>query len=85
MNQKAMREHLLKLREPNFDPRAYTDKGYALYGSIRTDGFRLQLLSFKLKELNSVKYKRLPDDILPERITSTVGDVDYYLTECAMW
>ena len=81
MNQKAMREHLLKLREPDFDPRAYTDKGYALYGSIRKDGFRLQLLSFKLGELNSVKYKRLPDDILPERITSTVGGVDYYLTE----
>ncbi|KAF9178231.1 hypothetical protein BGZ50_007958, partial [Haplosporangium sp. Z 11] len=41
--------------------------GYALRGSIKTDGFRLQLLAFKLNELNCVKYRRL--------------DTDQYLTE----
>jgi len=81
MDQRAMRRHLSKLREPDFDPRSYTDKGYTLYGSIRTDGFRLQLLSFKLGELKSVRYRRLPDEVLPDRMTSTVGGVDYYLTE----
>ncbi|KAF9986240.1 hypothetical protein BGZ65_008354 [Modicella reniformis] len=45
------------------------------------DGFRLQLLVFKLKVLNCVKYKRLRDELLQPRLTSTVGGVDYYLTE----
>ncbi|KAF8919712.1 hypothetical protein BGZ58_004580, partial [Dissophora ornata] len=81
MNKEAMKEHLSQFREPGFDPRNYSDKGYALSGSIRTDGFRLQLLSFKLGELNSVRYKRLSEDVLPDRITSTVGGVDYHLTE----
>jgi len=52
-----------------------------LRGSFRTDGHRFLLLSFKLKELNSGKYKRLPENQLPPRITSTVAGVDYYLTE----
>lgn len=81
MSQKSMREHLSMLQKPDFDPRSYTDKGYALYGSIRTDGFRLQLLSFKLRELNGVRYHRLSKDLLPDKITSTIGGVDYFLSE----
>jgi hypothetical protein len=81
MNKDTMKEHLSQFREPGFDPRNYSDKGYAHYGSIRTDGFRLQVLSFKLRELNSVRYKRFHGDVLPAKITSTVGGVNYYLTE----
>ncbi|KAG0205397.1 hypothetical protein BGX28_003018, partial [Mortierella sp. GBA30] len=36
-------------------PQLYQTRGYAIRGSIRTDGFRLQLLAFKLRELNMVK------------------------------
>ncbi|KAF8918007.1 hypothetical protein BGZ58_004967, partial [Dissophora ornata] len=69
------------IRDDNFEPRNYKESGYALRGSIRTDGFRLQLLAFKLNELNAVKYRRLPEDKLPSRITSTLGGTDYFLTE----
>ncbi|KAI8601678.1 hypothetical protein EDD21DRAFT_373913 [Dissophora ornata] len=55
-----MREHMEAIRDDNFDPRNYRESGYALRGSIRTDGFRLQLLAFKLNELNTVKYRHLP-------------------------
>ncbi|KAF9574621.1 hypothetical protein EC968_006036 [Mortierella alpina] len=76
-----IRDHLKPLREPNFDPANYDKKGYILRGSVRTDGFRLQLLGFKIKELQSVRYKQLPEKVLPERLTSTVGGVDYHLAE----
>jgi hypothetical protein len=68
-----IRGHLCTLRQDSFDPSIYTTKGYLLRGSIKTDGFRLQVLSFKLNELNCVKYRRLPPDRLPDRITSTLG------------
>ncbi|KAF9997128.1 hypothetical protein BGZ80_006214, partial [Entomortierella chlamydospora] len=76
-----IKEHLISLRQPTLDPQQYNTKGYLLRGSIRTDGFRIQLLAFKLKELQSVRYKRLPDDLLPPRITTTIGGTDYFLTE----
>ncbi|KAF9933842.1 hypothetical protein FBU30_004238 [Linnemannia zychae] len=59
----------------------FFSEGYIPSGSIRTDGFRLQLLVFKLNELHSVKYKRLPTERLPPRLTNTVGGTEYYLTE----
>ncbi|KAF9187776.1 hypothetical protein BGZ51_001060 [Haplosporangium sp. Z 767] len=62
-------------------PTTYKTSCYVLRGSIRTDGFRLELLTFKFKELNAMKYRRLQDDVLPNRLTSTSGGVDYYLTE----
>jgi len=76
-----IREHIEAIRDDTFDPNTYKESGYVLRGSIRTDGFRLQLLAFKLNELNAVKYRRLPADKLPPRITSTLGGTDYYLTE----
>ncbi|KAF9345765.1 hypothetical protein BGX26_002764 [Mortierella sp. AD094] len=76
-----LRKHIESLRPDTFDPTLYKKRGYALRGSIRTDGFRLQLLAFKLKELQSVRYKRLSENVLPLRINSTVGGVNYYLTE----
>lgn len=81
MDLDKMRSHLQSIQKANFDPRIYNERGYAHRGSIRTDGFRLQLLAFKLKELQSVRYKRLPAEVLPPRITSTVGGCDFYLTE----
>ncbi|KAF8950831.1 hypothetical protein BGZ46_004327, partial [Entomortierella lignicola] len=76
-----MRTHLANIYQENFDPRSYTGSGYALFGSLRTDGLRLQLLAFKLKELQSIRYRRYPEGVLPSRITSTTGGLDYYLTE----
>ncbi|KAK3822858.1 MAG: hypothetical protein J3Q66DRAFT_437301 [Benniella sp.] len=74
-----IQQHVTDVRHGS--PRTYDAKGYVLRGSFRTDGHRFLLLSFKLKELNSAKYKRLPENQLPPRITSTVAGVDYYLTE----
>ncbi|KAF9114489.1 hypothetical protein BGW39_003349, partial [Mortierella sp. 14UC] len=77
-----LKDHVRLLREGNIDPRTYDVKGYTLRGSIRTDGFRLQLLSFKLKELQRVRYKRpSPDYPLSPQLTSVVGGTDYFLTE----
>ncbi|KAG0196672.1 hypothetical protein BGX33_001361, partial [Mortierella sp. NVP41] len=76
-----MRHHLQTIRDGNFEPASYTKNGYVLRGSIKTDGFRLQVLAFKLNELNAVKYRRLPAEKLPPRLTATVGGTDYFLTE----
>ncbi|KAF9993530.1 hypothetical protein BGZ65_010916, partial [Modicella reniformis] len=67
--------------DQTFDPGTYHDNGYALRSTIRTDRFRLQLLAFKLKELNCVKYKRLRDELLLPKLTCTLGGVDYYLID----
>ncbi|KAI8602095.1 hypothetical protein EDD21DRAFT_87667 [Dissophora ornata] len=75
------REHIEAIRRNNLEPRNYRESGYALRGSVRTDGFRFQLLAFKLNELNAVKYRRLPEDKLPSRIASTLGGTDYFLAE----
>lgn len=77
----GMRHHIRTIQEDSFDPKDYNERGYILRGSIRTDGFLLQLLAYKMNELNSVKYRRLPVDKLPSRITSTLGGTDYHLTE----
>lgn len=76
-----IRNHLWPLKDKNFDPCQYNQKGYALHGSIQTDGYLLQLLAFKLKELQSMQYRQLPETKLPPQLTSTVSGVDYYLTE----
>ncbi|KAI7816130.1 hypothetical protein BC939DRAFT_508611 [Gamsiella multidivaricata] len=43
MDLAAMREHIQSLWQANFDPRNYTERSYVHQGSIRTDGFRLQI------------------------------------------
>ncbi|KAF9566387.1 hypothetical protein EC968_003792 [Mortierella alpina] len=89
----GMRRHIQTLRAPDFDPGAppthqirlsptsVKTARSVLRGSHRTDGFRLQRLAFKMNELNSVKYKQLPHNVLPSRLTSIVGGVGYYLDE----
>jgi hypothetical protein len=76
-----IRTHVQRLEQPDFNPTDYHDKGYVLQGSIRSDGFRIHLTAFKLRELQMVRYRRLPEDLLPYRLTSTVGGVDYWLPE----
>ncbi|KAF9903118.1 hypothetical protein EC991_004144 [Linnemannia zychae] len=76
-----IREHLDPLRQDTFDPRHYDLKGYAFRGLIRTDGYRLQLLGFKLKELQRCRFNRACRYPLPPRLTSTIGGLDYHLTE----
>ncbi|KAF9923361.1 hypothetical protein BGZ65_008931 [Modicella reniformis] len=71
--------HISRLRHMDFKPCSYNEKGYILCGSIKTDGFRLQLLAFKIRELHSVKFKRYKD--LPDPLLTTTGGTNYYLTE----
>ncbi|KAG0347646.1 hypothetical protein BGZ54_004853, partial [Gamsiella multidivaricata] len=74
--------HISNIRHKDFNPKfSYSGKGYALRGSIKTDGFRIQLLAFKLNELKCVKYQRLDEDKLPDPLTSTLRGADHYLTE----
>jgi len=79
-----MQDHLADLWSLEFknNPTAYDGQGYMLTGSIRTDGFSLQLMGLKLKECNSVKYKRLPEYVaLPTRMLSVLSGIDDHLTE----
>lgn len=81
MTKDDVESHLEYVRDPMFDPRDYAMKGYLLSGSFRTDGLRLQLSAYKLKELQGVCYRRFPDAMLPPRLTSTVGGTNHYLQE----
>ncbi|KAK3830856.1 MAG: hypothetical protein JOS17DRAFT_150734 [Linnemannia elongata] len=76
-----IKAHLTAVQDEFVDPINYATKGYILRGSIRTDGFRLQLPAFKLRELQSVRYCRLNPAKLPPKLTSTAGGTDYYLKE----
>ncbi|KAF9188015.1 hypothetical protein BGZ49_003985, partial [Haplosporangium sp. Z 27] len=69
-------KHITDIRRDDFDPEKYRESGYALTGTIRTDGFRIQLLAYKLKELQCVRFKRLPKNRLPSQFTSTLGGLD---------
>ncbi|KAF9351993.1 hypothetical protein BGX26_010104 [Mortierella sp. AD094] len=76
-----IRAHVNNLRSVEFDPRTYNEKGYFLRGSIKTDGYSLQLLAYKVRELNSVKYRRYSADILPDRLLDTTAGTSDFLTE----
>ncbi|KAF9079285.1 hypothetical protein BGX23_004464, partial [Mortierella sp. AD031] len=64
--------HLSNIQQPSFNPSNYREKGYVLRGSLRTDGYRIQLSAFKLKELQAIRFRRLEDGRLPPRLTTTV-------------
>lgn len=55
--------------------------GYFLRGSIKTDGYSLQLLAYKLCELQSVKYKCYAAELLPDCLTTTTTGMTDYLTK----
>ncbi|KAF8945173.1 hypothetical protein BGZ47_003134 [Haplosporangium gracile] len=76
-----IKSHLTAVQDKWVDPINYATKGYVLRGSIRMDGFRLQVPAYKLRELQSVRYRRLEPAKLPPKLTSTVGGIDYYLQE----
>ncbi|KAF9988584.1 hypothetical protein BGZ79_005108 [Entomortierella chlamydospora] len=75
-----IQNHINDLRRNGFDPNTYNKKGYYLRGSIKTDGYNLQLLAYKFRELHSVKYKRYPVELLPDRLTTTTAGTSDYLT-----
>ncbi|KAG0210811.1 hypothetical protein BGX28_008947 [Mortierella sp. GBA30] len=91
MTTDEMKRHLESVREDHLNVVQYmtfnctrtssTQYRYALHGYVQTDGFRLQLLAYKLKELQAARFKKIPEDRLPRRITSTVAGIDGYLTE----
>ncbi|KAG0098493.1 hypothetical protein BGZ93_011315 [Podila epicladia] len=76
-----IRTHINTLCTEGFDPRSYTQKGYILCGSIKTDGYSMQLLTFKVCELLSVQYKRYPSEVLPDRLLTTTSGTGDFLTE----
>lgn len=71
-----IRAHVNSLRHDTFNPLTYDKKGYLLRGSIKKDGYQLQLLAYKIRELNSVKFKRYRADVLPDRMLTT-GTSDF--------
>ncbi|KAG9061132.1 hypothetical protein KI688_007762 [Linnemannia hyalina] len=75
----GIRDHLQFVEQTK--PKDYHQKGYIPHGSIRTDGFRVQILAFKLRERRDARFRRLPEDDLPPRLTTTVAGSDYYLPE----
>ncbi|KAF9157200.1 hypothetical protein BGX20_004077 [Mortierella sp. AD010] len=76
-----IRAHVNLLQSDDFDPRNYTEKSYVLLGSIKTERYELQVSACKLRELNSVKYKRYPSERLPDHPFTTIAGTDNYLTE----
>lgn len=50
-------------------------------GSIRTDGFRVQVLAFKLRERQDARFKKRDELDHLSRLKSTVAGVDYHLSE----
>ncbi|KAF9996824.1 hypothetical protein BGZ79_009439 [Entomortierella chlamydospora] len=81
MDKEGLKEHLKVLRSESFEPREWTGKGYIHKGTIRTNGRLLQILAFKVKELQCVRYHRFPDNKLPNSLTSVTGGTSSFLTE----
>ncbi|KAK3810077.1 MAG: hypothetical protein J3Q66DRAFT_391248 [Benniella sp.] len=81
MSLQDMSDHIARLQATGFDPNSYSERGYVMTGSIRTNGFKLQVIAWKIRELQSVRYRRLPQELLPPRITSQVGGTDYFMSE----
>ena len=77
----GLREHIRCLRAEAFDPKEWYGKGYVLKGSIRTDGRLLRLLAFKVKDLQSFRYRRVLEDKLPNPLVTTIGGTTSFLTE----
>lgn len=81
MDEATMHEHLEPLRSLTFDAKFWDRKGYMLKGLIRMNGCLLQLLAFKLKELQSVRFRRVAEEKMPNLLTMTIGGTNQFLTE----
>ncbi|KAF9545620.1 hypothetical protein EC957_010705, partial [Mortierella hygrophila] len=62
-------------------PKDYHRIGYIPQGPIRTDGFLIKVMTFKLRERPDARFKRLVEQNMPSRITSTVAGVNGFLQE----
>ncbi|KAG9067690.1 hypothetical protein KI688_011277 [Linnemannia hyalina] len=74
-----IRDHLELVEETK--PKDYHHSGYIPQGSIRTDGFLVQVMAFKLRERQDARFKRLAEEDIPSRITTTVAGVNGFLQE----
>ncbi|KAI8606022.1 hypothetical protein EDD21DRAFT_79589 [Dissophora ornata] len=74
-----IQNHLQLVEETK--PKDYHRSGYIPQGSIRTDGFLVQILAFKMRERQDARFKRLAEEDMPPRLTTTVAGVDYFLPE----
>ncbi|KAF9117486.1 hypothetical protein BG015_006968, partial [Linnemannia schmuckeri] len=54
-DEKARKDDKEADKEDDFHPAKYKERGYVLRGSILTDGFRVKLQAFKLRELKDVR------------------------------
>ncbi|KAG0285637.1 hypothetical protein BGZ97_007724, partial [Linnemannia gamsii] len=76
--------HLDDVKDGNLNPLEYElnryKRGYVLRGSIRTDGFRVQLVAFKLRELQVVRYRRRTNYYLQEirNVVTSKEDIERY-------
>jgi len=76
-----VKEHLQDITHPEYDANTYKIHGYVLKGSFKTDGHLIPLTAFKLHELQSLRYRRLAVDKMPDALRSVTGGSDRYLTE----
>ncbi|KAG0256544.1 hypothetical protein BGZ95_005465, partial [Linnemannia exigua] len=81
MDSTDLKEHLQDNIHPEFDANTYNNHGFVLKGSFKTNGHLIQLTAFKLRELQSVRYRRLAVDKMPDALSSVTGGADRYLTE----
>ena len=69
----GLREHLRCLRAETFELKEWHGKGYVLKSLIWTNDRLLQVLAFKLKELQSVRYRCVPENKLSNPLVTTIG------------
>ncbi|KAG0184254.1 hypothetical protein DFQ28_011512 [Apophysomyces sp. BC1034] len=67
MSIQDMKQHLLSIRQEGLTLAPTQEKG--------------MFFEDPFGQMDSVRYKQLPETVLPDRLTSTVGGVNHYLTE----
>lgn len=70
-------EHLQYIEDT--PPKDDQIRGYIATGAIVTNGFRIKVQAFKLKERQDARFKRVSEEDMPLRVISTVAGVDYHL------
>ncbi|KAF9916627.1 hypothetical protein FBU30_001241 [Linnemannia zychae] len=72
----GLKQHLELLRDKLFDFKEWYGKSYVFLGAIRMNDRLLQLLAFKIKELQSIRYCRVPKDKSPNPLVTSIGVTD---------